>query len=98
VWQYPSISLTFVICVGRILNRLNQPDTDGQDLEELKTEMEELVGQAEQIEANLEGIENMEAEVKIVVDDCEESDDDMSLDDEVRMITSDLQKGEKGAA
>ena len=42
---------------------------------------------AEQIEANLENIENMDQEVQIVVNDYDEED---NLDDEVRMITSDL--------
>ena len=46
---------------------------------------------AEQIEANLENIEHIDQEVQIVVNDCdEEEDNENSLDDEVRMITSDL--------
>ena len=45
---------------------------------------------AEQIEANLENIEHIDQEVQIVVNDCDEDDNENSLDDEVRMITSDL--------
>ena len=71
----------------RILNRLNQPDSEDTDIENLKSEMETLVDKAEQIEANLENIENMDQEVQIVVNDYDEED---NLDDEVRMITSDL--------
>ena len=78
----------------RILNRLNQPDSEDADIENLKSEMETLVDKAEQIEANLENIEHMEnQEVQIVVNDYdqeEEENEENSLDDEVRMITSDL--------
>ena len=54
---------------------------------------------AEQIEANLENIEHIDQKVQIVVNDCNEEDNENSLDDEVRMITSDLgeQRG-KGKA
>merc|ERR1711971_42776 len=79
--------------IDRILNRLNQPDSEDADIENLKSEMETLVDKAEQIEANLENIEHMEnQEVQIVVNDYdeEEENEENSLDDEVRMITSDL--------
>ena len=75
------------------MNRLNQPDSEDADIENLKSEMETLVDKAEQIEANLENIEHMEnQEVQIVVNDYdeEEENEENSLDDEVRMITSDL--------
>ena len=68
----------------RILNRLNQPESEETDIENLKSEMETLVDRAEQIEANLENIEHMDQEVQIVVNDYDEE------DDEVKMITSDL--------
>ena len=55
--------------------------------------MENLVGKAEQIEANIENIENMGSEVQIVVKDYDESEDDKSLDEEVCNITSDLGNG-----
>ena len=77
----------------RILTRLNQPDSEDQDLDNLTSEMENLVGKAEQIEANIENIENMGSEVQIVVKDYDESEDDKSLDDEVCNITSDLGNG-----
>merc|ERR1711971_499195 len=79
--------------IDGILNRLNQPDSEDADIENLKSEMETLVDKAEQIEANLENIEHMEnQEVQIVVNDYdeEEENEENSLDDEVRMITSDL--------
>ena len=81
------------------MNRLNQPDSEDTDIENLKSEMETLVDKAEQIEANLENIEHIDQEVQIVVNDCNEDDNENSLDDEVRMITSDLgeQRG-KGEA
>ena len=72
------------------MNRLNQPDSEDTDIENLKSEMETLVDKAEQIEANLENIEHIDQEVQIVVNDCDEEDNENSLDDEVRMITSDL--------
>ena len=75
------------------MKRLNQPDSEDADIENLKSEMETLVDKAEQIEANLENIEHMEnQEVQIVVNDYdeEEQNEENSLDDEVRMITSDL--------
>ena len=72
------------------MNRLNQPDSEDTDIENLKSEMETLVDKAEQIEANLENIEHIDQEVQIVVNDCDEDDNENSLDDEVRMITSDL--------
>ena len=74
----------FELASIRILNRLNQPDSEETDIENLKSEMETLVDRAEQIEANLENIEHMDQEVQIVVNDYDEE------DDEVRMITSDL--------
>jgi len=73
--------------IDGILNRLNQPDSEDTDIENLKSEMETLVDKAEQIEANLENIEHMDQEVQIVVNDYDEEE---NLDDEVRMITSDL--------
>merc|ERR1711971_887675 len=80
--------------IDGILNRLNQPESEDADIENLKSEMETLVDKAEQIEANLENIEHMEnQEVQIVVNDYdeeEEENEENSLDDEVRMITSDL--------
>merc|ERR1719370_880227 len=76
--------------IDGILNRLNQPDSEDTDIENLKSEMETLVDKAEQIEANLENIEHMDQEVQIVVNDYDEEENENSLDDEVRMITSDL--------
>ena len=80
----------FELASIRILNRLNQPDSEDTDIENLKSEMETLVDKAEQIEANLENIEHIDQKVQIVVNDCHEEDNENSLDDEVRMITSDL--------
>ena len=74
----------------RILNRLNQPDSEDTDIENLKSEMETLVDKAEQIEANLENIEHMDQEVQIVVNNYDAEENENSLDDEVRMITSAL--------
>ena len=74
----------------RILNRLNQPDSEDTDIENLKSEMETLVDKAEQIEANLENIEHIDQQVQIVVNDYDEEDNENSLDDEVHMITSDI--------
>ena len=74
----------------RILNRLNQPDSEDTDIENLKSEMETLVDKAEQIEANLENIEHMDQEVQIVVNNYDAEENENSLDDEVRMITADL--------
>ena len=76
---------------------MNQPEPDEEDLDELKSEMEKLVGKAEKIEANLEDIENMDSKVQIIVKDFDGSEDDLSLDDEVRRITSDqINGGTKG--
>ena len=80
----------FELASIRILNRLNQPDSEDTDIENLKSEMETLVDKAEQIEANLENIEHMDQEVQIVVNDYDEEENENSLDNEVRMITSDL--------
>ena len=80
----------FELASIRILNRLNQPDSEDTDIENLKSEMETLVDKAEQIEANLENIEHMDQDVQIVVNDHDEEENENSLDDEVRMITSDL--------
>ena len=77
----------------RILNRLNQPDSEDTDIENLKSEMETLVDKAEQIEANLENIEHIDQQVQIVVNDYDEEDNENSLDDEVQMITSDIGEG-----
>ena len=56
----------------RILNRLNQPDSEDTDIENLKSEMETLVDKAEQIEANLENIEHIDQQVQIVVNNYDE--------------------------
>ena len=77
----------------RILNRLNQPDSEDTDIENLKSEMETLVDKAEQIEANLENIEHIDQQVQIVVNNYDEEDNENSLDDEVQMITSDIGEG-----
>ena len=77
----------------RILNRLNQPDDEDTDIENLKSEMETLVDKAEQIEANLENIEHIDQQVQIVVNNYDEEDNENFLDDEVQMITSDIGEG-----
>merc|ERR1719412_200780 len=76
--------------IDGILNRLNQPDSEDTDIENLKSEMETLVEKAEQIEANLENIEHIDQQVQIVVNNYDEDDNENSLDDEVQMITSDI--------
>merc|ERR1712223_269335 len=76
--------------IDGILNRLNQPDSEDTDIENLKSEMETLVDKAEQIEANLENIEHIDQQVQIVVNNYDEEDNENSLDDEVQMITSDI--------
>ena len=84
--------MTMSSCI-RILNRLNQPDSEDTDIENLKSEMETLVDKAEQIEANLENIEHIDQQVQIVVNNYDEEDNENSLDDEVKMITSDIGEG-----
>ena len=52
----------------RILNRLNQPDSEDTDIENLKSEMETLVDKAEQIEAAIESdIEDKTVEIESVL-------------------------------
>ena len=84
--------MTMSSCI-RILNRLNQPDSEDTDIENLKSEMETLVDKAEQIEANLENIEHIDQQVQIVVNNYNEEDNENSLNDEVQMITSDIGEG-----
>jgi len=81
--------------INGILSRINQPDSEDKDLEDMKSEMETLVDAAAQIEANLEDIDNMNTDVEICIDDFDHSEDD--FDDEINEITTDIvRNGMKG--
>jgi len=81
--------------IDGILTRMQRvEESDEQDLEEMQSEMEDLVEKAEEIEANLQDIDHLKSNVEVVVEDCDPIEDD--LDNEVCLLTSDIGKNDTG--